>query len=606
MRIFSERGVSAQGKVLSREDTVLMLDKGGIPPFCDEKMADIVKDAEALLDTPLEVMPLYNYRQFQEAGSVNSFGAYFSRRLNRMATLGYAEAYERAGRFTEKLCDYIWATLEEASWVLPEHTACLPSHPEQTCVPPAVGKKYQHGLELGAIYKGATLAMIYRLLKDEINAVSPIIGKRIEYTLKDRIIKPYLESHFWWSGESGRKVNNWCPWNVSNILLVTAIIEEDPFRREQVVSKALAHLDNFISFYPEDGGCDEGPTYWNAAAGSLFDCLEILYDISGGKIDVYDHPMLKAMGEYLPTLNIAGKRFANFGDASDTINANANMVQRFGEKCGSLTLACFGDILTAYTKNGVDKAHPYRCLRTLTTPVCDVAGRRIISATDAYLANLKIMVLRESDNPFIGKFFAFKGGNNGESHNHNDVGSFVLYKNAKPVLIDAGVGTYTRQTFSKDRYKIWSMQSLYHNLASFDGVGELQGKPYGSANEVYDKDGRRLTMDIQGAFPEVDGLKLYRRSGSLIGDTVTVTDTVELEREMEIDFVFITNAPTECVGNTVLLPEGCVMEFDPALDYELEKFTAEGMSPSAWGTPDLYRTHLKIRSTGGVVKFTVK
>ena len=47
-----------------------------------------------------------------------------------------------------------------------------------------------------------------------------------------------------------------------------------------------------------------------------------------------------------------------------------------------------------------------------------------------------------------GFFVATKGGYNNESHNHNDVGSFSLYLNTMPVFIDAGVGTYTRQTFS--------------------------------------------------------------------------------------------------------------------------------------------------------------
>lgn len=38
---------------------------------------------------------------------------------------------------------------------------------------------------------------------------------------------------------------------------------------------------------------------------------------------------------------------------------------------------------------------------------------------------------------------AVKAGNNGESHNHNDVGSFTLYKNGRPFIIDVGVETYT-------------------------------------------------------------------------------------------------------------------------------------------------------------------
>ena len=41
-----------------------------------------------------------------------------------------------------------------------------------------------------------------------------------------------------------------------------------------------------------------------------------------------------------------------------------------------------------------------------------------------------------------GMFVAAKGGFNNESHNHNDAGTFSLYVNTIPVLIDAGVGTY--------------------------------------------------------------------------------------------------------------------------------------------------------------------
>jgi hypothetical protein len=43
---------------------------------------------------------------------------------------------------------------------------------------------------------------------------------------------------------------------------------------------------------------------------------------------------------------------------------------------------------------------------------------------------------------------AIKGGNNGESHNHNDVGSFIIYTDGEPLFIDPGVGEYTAKTFS--------------------------------------------------------------------------------------------------------------------------------------------------------------
>ena len=39
----------------------------------------------------------------------------------------------------------------------------------------------------------------------------------------------------------------------------------------------------------------------------------------------------------------------------------------------------------------------------------------------------------------------------------------------------AGVGTYTRQTFSSERYTIWTMQSNYHNLPMINGVPQKYG-----------------------------------------------------------------------------------------------------------------------------------
>ena len=40
-----------------------------------------------------------------------------------------------------------------------------------------------------------------------------------------------------------------------------------------------------------------------------------------------------------------------------------------------------------------------------------------------------------------GLFFAAKGGFNDESHNHNDAGTFSIWADNYPLLIDAGVGT---------------------------------------------------------------------------------------------------------------------------------------------------------------------
>lgn len=43
-----------------------------------------------------------------------------------------------------------------------------------------------------------------------------------------------------------------------------------------------------------------------------------------------------------------------------------------------------------------------------------------------------------------------KGGNNGESHNHNDVGSFQYLADGEAFLDDLGAGEYTKDYFSEN------------------------------------------------------------------------------------------------------------------------------------------------------------
>src|SRR5437868_14155296 len=71
------------------------------------------------------------------------------------------------------------------------------------------------------------------------------------------------------------------------------------------------------------------------------------------------------------------------------------------------------------------------------------------------------MAARSVPNSAQGLYVAAWGGHNAQSHNHNDVGNFIVYGDGKPVLIDVGVETYSAKTFSPQRYEIWTMQSAY-------------------------------------------------------------------------------------------------------------------------------------------------
>ena len=85
---------------------------------------------------------------------------------------------------------------------------------------------------------------------------------------------------------------------------------------------------------------------------------------------------------------------------------------------------------------------------------------------DVWLPDLQVMVARDEEGSTKGFYVAAKGGHNDESHNHNDIGNYVVYYDGQPLLIDVGRGTYTRKTFSDRRYEIWYNCSDYHNTPS--------------------------------------------------------------------------------------------------------------------------------------------
>lgn len=72
-----------------------------------------------------------------------------------------------------------------------------------------------------------------------------------------------------------------------------------------------------------------------------------------------------------------------------------------------------------------------------------------------------------------------------ESHNHNDVGNFIIYADGKPAIIDVGVETDTAKTFSPSRYDIRTMQSQYHNLPIVNGIQQQAGENFRASDVRY-------------------------------------------------------------------------------------------------------------------------
>jgi len=379
------------------------------------------------------------------------------------------------------------------------------------------------------------LSWTWFLFNDQFDKVHPLISKRLKQEIINKALVPYFtRDDFGYMGFKGGRPNNWNPWVNYNMLNAFLIIESDSSKRRAIVQKIISSLDKFINGYPDDGGCDEGPGYWNVAGALLFENLDILKNVTGGKFDVFDDPLIQNMGKYFYKANIHAPYFINYADAGAQTGANASTVYRYGKAIKDPRMQQFGAYLARLDNWGEVSLKGRICdqLRSLAV-MNEILGAEAKEAlvADFWLPDTEISGARDSEGSYKGFFFGAKGGNNNESHNHNDVGSCVMYYDGKPCLIDLGHETYTAKTFGPHRYENWIMQSGYHNLPVINGKDQKEGGGFKAKNSNFVAKGKSATFstDISGAYQKEAQVKSWLRSYTLNrGANFIISDKYEL------------------------------------------------------------------------------
>jgi len=352
-------------------------------------------------------------------------------------------------------------------------------------------------------------------------------------------LTPNLErDDFRWMGfETDERPNNWNPWINSNWLACVLFTERDAERRRAAVEKIMRSLDRFIDPYPADGGCDEGPGYWMRAAGSLYDCLEQLEQATGGQVNVFDQPLIQAMGRFIYQVHIDSDYYINFADAMAVLTPEAELIYRYGQAIGDAEMTAFG----AWGEPGGGGAgswgrpieSPMRWLRGIFS-AGEIAQAQAYAPQprEVWMPVIQVAAMRDEARSGRGFYVAAKGGHNNESHNHNDIGEFIVFRDGLPLLIDAGVETYSRKTFSPQRYEIWTMQSAYHNLPTIDSVQQAPGEQFAARDVHFDAEQALMRLDIAGAYPPEAGITRWTRTIRLKRwEAVTVEDDYTLDHE---------------------------------------------------------------------------
>jgi hypothetical protein len=382
-----------------------------------------IRAAEAHLGAAWPPLPATVFLEFQRTGNRTGYQRIRDQRRHRLEELVLGECAEGKGRFMDEIVNGVWATCEETFWGVPAHLGAQRAGVGLPDVSEPV-------VDLFAAETASLLAWTDYLLGPRLEEVSPLLRPRIHAEIDRRILTPCLhrEAFGWMGFHSDRPVNNWNPWINSNWLTATLLLEPNPRRRTASVHKILRSVDRFLDGYHEDGGCDEGPSYWTRAGGSLFDCLELLYSASEGRIDFYRLPLIGEIGRYVWRAHIFEDWFVNFADAPARVRLPGDLVFRYGRRIGDAPLQMLG--AWAGRSGGGREGSIGRTLHAIfnrETLRQAPAGQPL--ARDAWMPGIQVMTARVREGSAEGLYLAAQGGHNAESHNHNDVGNFIVYAN---------------------------------------------------------------------------------------------------------------------------------------------------------------------------------
>ncbi len=551
---------------------------------------------------------------------VNYEAKQFDRRI-ALNTYVFLEAIENEGKHIGRILDLVWMILEESEWALPAHVHNTPGND-------ALPDVRHPTVCLFSAFLAQQLTFVSFLFEEKFNAISRHIVPRIKNEVMRRVVDDYLtRNDYWYFGfNPSRKTNNWTSAVNMGVLSAAAVLLRDEKEKlAKVVAKVLITSSNQINDYPDDGGCDEGPGYWIGSTANLVQVLDIVRRLTGGVIDPLAEPKIQNIGNYFSSMYIYGSYLVSVADCDALRSMLDPSLFTIGKHLSNDNLLAI--VYDAYERGETG----YSMCDVNTGGILDAAemlmemrrGRTVppfLPRKSNYLASIQIATARESDTDRSGLFFAAKGGHNKESHNHNDVGNFIVYKDGERFLCDTGRPSYDAVVFSRARYTKWMFQSGYHNLPTVNGhdqTGHFEEGNYAAKNALFSEDDATVSfsLDISEAYANRADIEKWERRFVFDREksAIRVTEDYALKICESVTLNFIAAAPFTVGDGVITMRSGDAslgIYTDTSLfDIQAETidFKGDGAFLYRW-SGGLYRLRLTLKKpkAADIITYTIK
>ncbi len=434
-------------------------------------------------DDDLKDFPLSEREKFLKSGNRQDFEKLYFKRRDYLSATAILSLFDDS--YISKLEKVISAVCDECSWMLPAHII----HGENF-------------IDLFVAETSFALAEISTVFKDK---MTPETYNRVRKEIKSRLLDNYIQNTFWWEGCE----MNWA--SVCASYIGGTLLYLFPGEFLKLRERILKTLERYISGFTDDGFCFEGPSYWQYGFTAYCVFADMLYKFTAGKSDLFDCPKIKNIASYGEKCRLKGGASLSFSDSDMKFTADYALQNYIHGKlpgtspCRNMT----NDNLAATNTKWIN------CYRAVIWEASDDITPSLKNK-GAYSPVANQLIVNKDIYSF-----AFKGGSNGEPHNHNDLGSFIYADNDGQVFCDLGSGRYTGDYFDeKKRYGIFCNSSFSHSVPVINGKSQLCGKEYTASLSC---ENGTAVCDITKPYGEKELISALREA-EIKENGITITD----------------------------------------------------------------------------------
>ncbi|MBP3495071.1 MAG: heparinase II/III family protein [Clostridia bacterium] len=479
----------------------------------------------------IETTKFSKFRLFKDKGDRTAYQETFFKRQHRMYTMAFMTLlYPENEGYLELLQDTIWEICDQYVWALPAHIENIDEN--NNCE-----------LDLDATTMAMALAIIKTVLEDRLH---PLIKSRIDYEIDRRLVKPFFAKRWHWE----YRANNWTA--VCSGATGCTIMLNRPELFELARDRLNENMADYIRSYKEDGVCVEGAGYWSYGFGYYMEYAKMQKKFTNGQYNLVDNDKIRNISTFLQKLFLDKDVIVNYGDCGVGTDVSVPAGFMFGLK------KSFGNDVQLPPKKALAYEPHYFpfMLRAFTDFDISFVSEDISENATYYMGDCGWFVKRTKNYGL-----SARGGCNGESHNHNDVGTFIFSIDNKQVIIDMGGRPYTRQYFEgATRYTFLETSSRGHNVPIING--QYQANVPEAYPKTYYENGI-FKVDFKAAY-DINELKELTREYAPDENGVTITDKFEIDGNATFTERLVSYIEPKIEGDTIKIGKA-IIKFNGAL-----------------------------------------